>query len=200
MQALIDFFPLILFFTAYKLYGMFTAIAVLIVATFVQVAYLWFRYREVKQMHIITLVLVTLFGGLSIYFQDVTFIKWKVSVINWLFAVIVIGSQFIGKKTIMQRLMGSQISMPEPIWRKVNLSWGVFFTVVGFLNVYVAFYYQLDQTEEVREATWVNFKVFWLMGLTLAFSLIQMLFISKYIDAEDSATPEQSEYTARGEK
>ena len=183
MKALFDFFPLLLFFAAFKLYDIYVATAIAIVATFLQVAFIWFKYRRFEPTHIITLVVISFFGGLTLLFHNDAFIMWKPSVVNWIFAVIVLGS-VLAKRSVIKMLMGKQLDLPDQIWHRLSIAWGLFFLAMGFLNMYVAFYYQLDLPEEVRRETWVNFKVFWLLGLTLIFSIGQMFFIAKYIDPE----------------
>ena len=103
------------------------------------------------------------------------------AVVNLIFAVVVLGSQFIGKQTVLERLLGGQMQMPGAIWKKVNVSWGLFFFISGLLNVYVAFYFRPPLDEQIRTDFWVNFKVFGLLGLTLAFSIIQMMLVARYI-------------------
>lgn len=183
MKALFDFFPLILFFAAFKLYDIYVATAIAIVATFLQVGYVWIKYRRFEPTHIITLVVISFFGGLTLFFHNDAFIMWKPSVVNWIFALIVIGSVLL-KRSVIKLLMGKQIELPDPVWNRLSIAWALFFLAMGFLNMYVAFYYQPDLPEEVRRETWVNFKVFWMLGLTLLFSVVQMLFIAKYIDPE----------------
>ncbi len=183
MKALFDFFPLILFFAAFKLYDIYVATAIAIVATFLQVGYVWIKYRRFEPTHIITLVVISFFGGLTLFFHNDAFIMWKPSVVNWIFALIVIGSVLL-KRSVIKALMGKQIELPDPVWTRLSIAWALFFLAMGFLNMYVAFYYQPDLPEEVRRETWVNFKVFWMLGLTLLFSVVQMLFIAKYIDPE----------------
>ena len=185
MKLLFDFFPLLIFFTAFKLADIYIATGAAIVATFVQIGIFWYRYRRFETMHLVTLAIISVFGGLTIAFHDDTFIKWKPTIINWLFGVIVIGSHFIGKKSAIERLMGAQLSLPSRVWSKVNASWGIFFLLMGLLNLYVAFFYNPEASEEVRQATWVNFKVFGMLGLTLLFSLGQMLFLARYIEPEE---------------
>ena len=183
MKALFDFFPLILFFAAFKLYDIYVATAIAIVATFLQVGYVWFKYRRFEPTHIVTLVVISVFGGLTLFLRDDSFIMWKPSVVNWIFAAVVLGSTLI-RRSVIKLLMGKQLDLPDHVWHWLSVSWGVFFLAMGFLNMYVAFYYQLDLPEEVRRETWVNFKVFWMLGLTLLFSIAQMFFIAKYIDPE----------------
>ena len=129
MKFLYDFFPIVLFFIAYKLYGMYVATAVIIVSSLLQVGYSWFRHRKVEKMHLITLVIVLVFGGLTLILQDPVFIKWKPTVVNWLFGLAFLGSQFIGAKTLVERMMSTQIELPSAVWRRLNLTWVAFFVI-----------------------------------------------------------------------
>jgi intracellular septation protein len=181
MKALFDFFPLILFFAAFKLYDIYVATAIAIAATFLQVAYVWIKYRRFETTHIITLVVISFFGGLTLFFHNDAFIMWKPSVVNWIFSAIVLGSVAVNR-SVIKTLMGKQLDLPDRIWNRLSIAWGVFFLAMGFLNMYIAFYYQLDLPDEVRREIWVNFKVFWMLGLTLLFSVGQMFFIAKYLD------------------
>jgi len=185
MKLLLDFFPLILFFAAYKYYGIFIATAVAIAASIIQVMFFWFRKKRFEPTHIITLAVIVIFGGMTLIFRDDTFIKWKPTIVEWIFATIVLGSQLIGRRTAIEFLLGSQIQLPKQIWKNVNLAWGLFFLVVGALNLYVAFFFRLDLDEPTRTDMWVNFKVFGLMGLTLVFTIIQMALIAKHIKIDE---------------
>jgi len=191
MKALFDFFPLILFFAAFKLYDIYVATAIAIAATFLQVVYVRIKYRRFETTHIITLVVISFFGGLTLFFHNDAFIMWKPSVVNWIFSAIVLGSVAVNR-SVIKTLMGKQLDLPDRIWHRLSIAWGVFFLAMGFLNMYVAFYYQLDLPDEVRREIWVNFKVFWMLGLTLLFSVGQMFFIAKYLDPE---TLDKSENT-----
>ena len=176
MKFLFDLFPIILFFIAYKIHGIFIATAVAIAASFLQVGLYWLKHRKVENTHLVTLVLIAVFGGLTLFLQDETFIKWKPSVINWLFGIVFIGSQFIGKKTIVERMMGGNISLPHFVWPKLNMAWSLFFIFLGFANLYVMSYYDTD--------TWVDFKLFGMMGLTLAFLFAQGVYLTRYMQEE----------------
>ncbi len=198
MKALFDFFPLILFFAAFKLYDIYVATAIAIVATFLQVGYVWIKYRRFEPTHIITLVVISFFGGLTLFFHNDAFIMWKPSVVNWIFALIVLGSVLL-KRSVIKALMGKQIELPDPVWNRLSIAWALFFLAMGFLNMYVAFYYQPDLPEEVRREAWVNFKVFWMLGLTLLFSVVQMLFIAKYIDPESLEKADKPEKSKEAE-
>lgn len=187
MKFLFDFFPILLFFIAYKAYDIYVATAVAIIAAFIQVGWFWLQYRRFEKMHVITLLLITVLGGATLILQDPNFIKWKPTVVNWLFGVVFIGSQFIGKKPIVQRMMEASVELPKIIWSRLNLAWAVFFIFLGFLNLYVAFsgHYDMD--------AWVNFKMFGMIGLTFVFIIGQAFFIGRYIkEPEADNTPENS--------
>jgi intracellular septation protein len=173
MKLLFDFFPILLFFVAYKMYDIYVATAVAIVAAFVQVGVYWLQHRRVEKTHVITLALLVVFGGLTLILQDETFIKWKPSVINWLFGIVFLGSQFIGKKSIVERMMGANLALSAPIWNRLNTSWAVFFLALGFANLYVVYNFDTD--------TWVNFKLFGMMGLTIAFIIAQAIYLSRHV-------------------
>ncbi len=184
MKLLFDFFPLVLFFGAFKLYDIYVATLVAMAASLAQVVFIRIRHHRFETTHLVTLFVILLFGGMTLIFQDDMFIKWKPTIVNWIFAVVVLGSQFIGKRTVLERLLGGQMQMPARIWKKVNISWGLFFFVSGLLNLYVAFYFRTHLDEAARTDFWVNFKVFGLLGLTLAFSIIQMMIVARYISTE----------------
>ncbi|MBF6647714.1 septation protein A [Methylobacter sp. BlB1] len=178
MNQLFEFFPIILFFIAFKLYDIYVATAVVIVATVIQVAYTWFKHRKVETMQWITLALILVMGGATIYLQDEQFIKWKLSIIEWLFGLAFLGSQFIGKKPFVERMMSGSLTLPAVVWRRLNIMWASFFISVGFINLYVMYNYNTDD--------WVTFKTFGVPGLMIIFILVQMIFIYKYIpEAEE---------------
>ena len=173
MKQLLEFIPIILFFITYKFYDIYAATAVVIVATLVQVTITWFKYKKVETMQWITLGLILVMGGATIYLQDEQFIKWKLTIIEWLFGAAFLGSQFFGKKTIIERMMGASLELPSAVWKKLNLLWAIFFISVGFINIYVMQNYNTDD--------WVTFKTFGVPGLMVIFIILQMLFIYKYI-------------------
>ena len=172
MKLLFDFIPIILFFIAAKLYDFYVATAVAIVATVLQVAYVKIRHGRVEKMLLVTLAAVVLFGGITLLLQDEIFFKWKPSVVNWIFALVFIGSQFIGNKPIIQRMMGNSFTLPQGMWTKLNLMWAAFFIFLGLVNLYVAYNFDND--------TWVNFKLFGMLGLTLLFIVLQTVYISRH--------------------
>lgn len=173
MKQLLEFIPVILFFITYKLYDIYIATAVIIVATIIQVCITWIKYKKVEPMQWITLGLIVVMGGATIYLQNEQFIKWKLTVIEWLFGLAFLGSQFFGKKTFVERMMGANLELPSPVWKKLNIAWASFFISVGFINIYVMQNFNTDD--------WVTFKTFGVPGLMLIFIIVQMLFIYKYI-------------------
>lgn len=185
MKLLFDFLPIFLFFIAYKLYDIYTATIVAIVASCLQVAFFWIKYRRVETMHIITMVLIVVLGGATLIFKDETFIKWKPTGVNWMFGIAFLVSQFIGKKTILERMMGTSIKLPAQIWTRLNTAWALFFIFLGFINLYVAYNYDTD--------TWVNFKLFGMMGLTIIFIILQSVYLSRHIKHEDVAAQDPKE-------
>ncbi len=178
MKMFFDFFPIILFFVAYKFQGIYVATMVAIAATFVQVGWVWLRHRRVETMHLVTLGLIVVFGGATLYLHDEQFIKWKPTVINWLFGVAFLASQYIGRKPFIQRMMANNIELPERVWYRLNLSWALFFLFLGGVNLFVIYTFDTD--------TWVNFKLFGMLGLTFAFVLLQAVFLSRYLPEPES--------------
>ena len=185
MKLLFDMFPLIVFFGAFKFYDIFTATAAAIIATFIQVGIFWVKNRRFETTHILTLVIISVFGGLTILLKDDIFIKWKPTIVNWLFSGVIIGMLLFAKNSALEFVMGKQIALPSPVWRTLNWAWALFFLVLGGLNLYIAFYYKPEAPPEIRTETWVNFKVFWMFGLTMAFAILQMFYLSKHVELKD---------------
>lgn len=184
MKLLFDFFPVLLFFLTFKWYddpqqGILAATAVIILATGVQVAVTWLRQRRVEKVHLITLALLVTMGGVTLLLQDEIYIKWKSTVFFWLLAVAFLGSQFIGHKTLVQRFFDSKFEPPGSVWAVLNLAWVVFFACLGALNLYVVYNFDTD--------TWVNFKLFGLTGLMFIFIFAQILYLFRYMLADDDA-------------
>ena len=177
MKFLFDFFPILLFFLAFKLYDIYVATAVAIVASFIQVGMFWFKHKRFENSHLITLAIVALFGGATIIFHDEMFIKWKPSVVNWIFAIAFLGSQFIGNKTIVERMMSKSVTLPAAIWTRLNMSWVIFFFALGLINLYVVYNFDTD--------TWVNFKLFGMMGLTILFIIAQSIYMSRHMETSE---------------
>ena len=178
MKFLFDLFPIILFFIAFKLQGIYVATGVAIAASFAQIGWLWLRGRKIDMMLWLSLAIIVVFGGATLVLHDETFIKWKPTVLYWLFACVLTGSALIFRKNLIRAMLGEQIQMPDPAWSKLNFSWAGFFASMGFLNLYVAFNYPTD--------TWVNFKLFGGMGLMLAFVIGQGVFLAKYVEQKET--------------
>jgi len=186
MKVFLDFLPLLLFFAAFRLFNIYVATAVAIGASVLQVGWLMSRRRRVEPVHWITLVVIVVFGGLTLLFRNATFIKWKPTIVNAILGAVILGSQVAGKRPAIQMLLSSQLRLPEEVWRRLNLHWGIFFFALAALNVYVAFFYGRSLPEEVRTSHWVNFKVFGLFGLTILFTIVEMLGISKHLKAMEA--------------
>ncbi|MDH3513804.1 MAG: septation protein A [Gammaproteobacteria bacterium] len=190
MKFLYDLFPLLLFFAAFKLYDIYVATAVAIVASFLQVGLFWVKHRRFETMHLVTLAVIAVFGGMTLLLHDDTFIKWKPTLVYWILSALVLGSQWFGSKTVIERMMSSQVALPAQTWKRLNLSWGLFFVALGALNLYVAFYYGLDRDAASRQEIWVNFKVFGLLGITLLFVVAQAFYMARHIqDKPEEARP-----------
>ena len=173
-KLLFDFFPIIIFFVIYKMYDIYMATVALIIATAIQLTYEVIRYKKVSMMHVITFVLVLILGGATVYFHDEALIKWKVTIVNWLFGVIFLFSTYLMQKPIIQRLMEENIELPQKIWKRLNNIWGVFFLILGAINLFVAYTFSTD--------IWVDFKLFGMLGITLVFVIAQGVFLSKHIE------------------
>lgn len=202
MKLLFDLFPVILFFVVFRLAGanpeaaqafashylsalvsggevtlaqapILLATAVAILATFGQIGWLLLRRHPVDNMLWVSLVIIVLFGGATIYFHDEHFIKLKPTVLYWCFALVLLASPLILKKNLMKAMMGKQLSLPENIWSRLNLAWGLFFTLMGALNLYIAFSFPLD--------FWVNFKLFGFLGLMIVFVVLQSIYLSRHM-------------------
>ena len=175
-KFLFDLFPLILFFAAFKFTDdIFTATAVAIGAAIVQFIWLKVTGKKIEATHWINLTVIVVFGGATLYFHNDLFIKWKPTVLYWLFSAILLGGRWIFQRNIMQSMMGRQVAMPGAIWDKLNYSWASFFLISGALNLYVAF------SGHYSESQWVNFKVFGLMALLILFVIAQSLWLGKHI-------------------
>ncbi len=185
MQIFYDFLPVIAFFVAYKMYDIYVATGVIIVAIGLQVLIYWFWKGTVSRMHIISAALVFLLGGITLALHNQIFIQWKPTIVNWLFGIVFLGSQFIGEKPIIQRMLPDDLGMDDAIFRKLNLMWAAFFFFSGAANI-VAVY-------TLSENAWVNFKLFGMLGLTLIFVLIQGLWISQQLPAEEAVEASSEE-------
>ncbi|GKT15859.1 septation protein A [Acidovorax sp. SUPP2522] len=187
MKLLIDFFPIILFFAAFKLWGIYTATAVAIAATVLQIGYLRYKNGKVEPMQWVSLGVIVVFGGATLLSHSETFIKWKPTVLYWLMGSALLIGQLFFRKNLIRSLMGAQMELPDAAWRTVNWSWTGFFAVMGLVNLWVAYRFDTD--------TWVNFKLFGGIGLMAVFVIGQALYLSRYMKEDDTkavpnATPE----------
>lgn len=176
MKLLIDFFPVLLFFITFKLYDLYVATIAAIIASIAQVVLYWIKNRRFESMHLLTMLSIVILGGATLLLQNDLFIKWKPTAINWLFALIFLGSYLFTKKPLIQRMMEKNIELPTPIWHKLNWSWILFFVVMGFANLYVVYTFDTN--------TWVNFKFFGVLGLTMVFVLLQAVYLSRHVDID----------------
>ena len=178
MKFLFDLFPVILFFVAYKFQGIYVATAVAIAATVAQIAWVKVRGGKVSNMQWASLVIIGLFGGATLVLRDELFIKWKPTVLYWLAGVAFLGA-LAAKRNLVKAVMAEGgLELPEPVWTKLCVAWGVFFLFKGALNLYFAYSFSTD--------TWVNFKLFGGMGLMIAFVIAQAVWLSKYLPDEAS--------------
>ena len=200
-KILFDLFPLILFFAAFKLAGsnpdqavafaaaidyqadpgqlpILIATAVAIMATFVQITWVWLRHRKVDTMLWVSLAIIVVFGGATLLLHDETFIKWKPTVLYWLFASVLLVSHVFFRKNLIRAMMEQQLTLPEAVWGRLNASWVAFFALMGGINLYVAFNFSTE--------TWVNFKLFGFMGLMLVFVVLQGLMLGKYMEDKNT--------------
>ena len=178
MKYLFDFFPILLFFIAYKFGGIYAATSVGIAASFVQIGWLLLRKKKVDTMMWLSLAIIVVFGGATLFFHDETFIKWKPTVLYWMFALGLLVSSIMFKKNVIRTMMGEQIKLPETVWRNLNLSWVLFFITMGLVNLYVAFTFNTD--------TWVNFKLFGSTAMMFLFIIGQGIVLNKYVDDKES--------------
>ncbi len=208
MKFLFDFFPVALFFMVYKFFGelppawvaaanqfplmslnqsepkdaILMATLVIILATIVQNALYFALHRRFERMHLITLAILLVFGTLTLFLKDPIFIKWKVSIINWGFALAFLISQYVGaRKTLTERMMANAVQVPAHIWQRTNMLWVGFFTCIGIVNLIVAYLFS--------EETWVDFKLFGVLGLTIAFIIAQVFYLQRHaIETTDNTT------------
>lgn len=179
MKVLLDFIPLVLFFIVYKSIGVQEAALVLVIATLIQLVALKWIYKKLEKNNLITGIAVILFGLLTVYFNDLVFLKWKVTIINGLFAIILLGSQFIFNKPLVQLLLGKELILPPQVWSKLNLGWASFFILCMLLNLVISEFFSDD--------IWANFKVFGLTGLSLGAVLITSIYLYPYLKQQQEA-------------
>jgi len=173
LKLLLDFFPIALFFVAFKLWGIYVATGVAIVATIAQIGWLRYSTGKVEPMQWLSLGIIVLFGGATILAHDETFIKWKPTVLYWMMGGALTVSMLLFRKNLLKSLMGTQLELPETAWRAMNWSWAAFFAIMGVANLWVAFHFDTN--------TWVNFKLFGGLGLMALFIVAQALYLGRYM-------------------
>jgi intracellular septation protein len=179
MHALFEYLPLVVFFIVYTFVDIYWATGSLIILAGAQIIYYLIKKETIPKRALIFFVLIAVFGGLTIFLHDDTFLKWKVTIINLFFAIALLVSDKIFKKNIIKDFLDEALSLPDNIWGKLNLAWALFFAFCAILNLYVAFNFDQD--------TWVNFKVFGLTALMFVFSIGSVLLLSKHLpDDEDN--------------
>lgn len=185
-KFLFDLFPLILFFLAYRFADIYAATAVAMTAAIAQIIWLRVTGRPIEGMHWINLSVIVIFGGATLWLHSDVFIKWKPTVLYWMFGGALLGARVLFGRNLIRRLLGKQIELPDAAWERLNLSWAVFFVAAGAINLYVAF------SGQFTESQWVNFKVFGLMGLLIAFVIVQSLWLGKHMQQPQDPSPPSS--------
>lgn len=177
MKLLFDFLPVLLFFVAFKLYGIYAATATAIVASLIQIVWLRVRGRPIETLQWVSLAIIVVFGGLTLLLQDETFIKWKPTVLYLAFAAILVGGKVLAGRNFIHSLMGSQLSLPTLRWDQLNWAWAGFFASMAVLNLVVAYGFSTE--------LWVQFKVFGTLALTLLFVLVQGVWLSRHMETTE---------------
>jgi len=181
MQLLLDFLPVVAFFIAYKMAGIYAATATLMVAMVLLCAVSWLRTRKVSNMMLISTLLALVLGAATLVMHNSSFVKWKLTALDWLLAVgFWLAPRFLDGQTVVQKMMGEQITLNAAHWKQLNWMWIGFFAFVGTLNVYVL--------KQFDEATWVNFKMFGTLALTLVFVVGQGVWLANKMPATDKST------------
>jgi len=176
MKLLFDLFPVILFFAVFKWLGIYAATTAAIVATLGQIGWVKYRHGKVDGMLIASGVIIVVFGGATLLLHDEMFIKWKPSVLYWLFATTLFLAEIFWNKNFIRSMMQAQVTLPDPVWRTLNHAWASFFALLGVLNLYVAYHF--------NTASWVNFKLFGTTGLMFAFIILQSFYLSRFISKD----------------
>jgi intracellular septation protein len=174
MKFLFDLLPVLAFFIAFQVAGIYVATAVAIATTVIQVAWLKLSGRRVDPMLWASLAIIAVFGGATLVLQDETFIKWKPTVLYWLLGAVLGLAALVFRRNLVRAMLSAQVQLPDPVWNRLNWSWVGFFAFMGALNLYVAYNYSTD--------LWVNFKLFGGMGLMLAFVVVQALFLARHVE------------------
>ena len=180
MQLLLDYIPIVVFILAYFYKDIFFATGVLMAVMPLVLFVQWLLTKKLNKIYAASTVLVLVLGGFTLAFRNVTFLAWKPTVLNWAIAIAFLGSQWIGKKTFVERMLGSAAQLKSEQWIRLNQIWVVFFVFVGSINLYV--YYTFS------EAFWVKFKLFGMLGITLVFVVIQSIWLTMTAQKNDTAS------------
>lgn len=178
MKLLFDFFPILLFFICYRLFDIYTATAVAMASSVVQVIFYRIKNQRYEKLHLVSLSLILVLGGATLFFHNPWFIKWKPTGIYWLSSIVFMGSTFLGKKPLIQSMMDKNINLPQTVWRRLNIAWAIFFFLMGAVNIYVAYYFDTN--------FWVNFKLFGGAGFMLVFVFLQAMYLTRHMIEQPS--------------
>lgn len=173
MKLFFDFLPIIVFFILYYLFDIYVATASAIAASLLQVVAIYFKGKKPEIMHWLALVMIVVLGGATLFLKNEMFIKWKPTAVYWLLALVFFMSRWVSKKTVVQLMLEKGVELPRQKWQALNLSWVLFFTTMGFINLYVVYHF--------TTSAWVNFKLFGSLGLTFLFVLGQGVYLMKYM-------------------
>jgi len=187
MKFLFDLFPVILFFAAYKVADIYVATGVAIAASFAQISWLKLRRKKVDAMIWVGLGIIAVAGGATLWLHDDTFIKWKPTILYWVFSVVLAAAPIIAKKNLIRALLGQQMQLPALVWTRLNLAWAGFFAFMGAANLWVAFYVPVawNLTPQDANDIWVNFKLFGGMGLMILFVILQAVYLARHIQEKE---------------
>lgn len=177
MSSLLEFLLLAAFFGAYVWRGIFFATGVLMAGSVIVLAASYWRTRKLEPMPLAVTVIALVLGGVTLISHDPVFIKWKFSIVEWLFGLVFLGSHFL-QRPLIQRMLEAQITVPGPVWKRLNLMWAGFFLLLGCINVFVIYHFDT--------ATWVKFKVWWSTGAMLAFVILQALYMGRHIQDREA--------------
>ena len=177
MKIFLDYLPIIFFFIAYKIWGIYVATAVAIGVLLSQIAYYLIKREKIGIIQWINLIILVLFGGATIILHKSIYIKWKVSLVYWAFGLILLGMQWFSKKYLLKTLMSQQLVVTDKVWRILTYAWAVFFLAMGFVNMYVIYHYTTKQ--------WVNFKLFGTLSLLILFCVAQAIYLNTHIEKKD---------------
>lgn len=182
MKLLVDFLPIVVFFIIYKFFGIYIATASAIAISVIQVAVCWFKDRYIPSLQWISLALLVVLGGGTLFLHNEILIKWKPTALHWAFAIAFIATQLLTEKPLIQRLMENNIALPKQVWFTLNISWTIFFIMMGIVNLFVAYHFDTN--------TWVNFKLFGMLGLTIVFAILQAIYLARHVRKD--VEPEQN--------